>query len=88
MYHGFGPSHGFWLFAFERYNGLMGKQPNNNRSIEVQFMQRFIDNHKPLPFPNEHQKEVDSELSELYLKRYPRLPPQHLIALVQGTNGP
>ena len=28
----FGPSHGFWLFAFERYNGLMGKQPNNNRS--------------------------------------------------------
>ena len=36
----------------------MGKQPNNNRSIEVQFMQRFIDNHKPLLFPNEYQKEL------------------------------
>ena len=71
----------------------MGKQPNNNRSIEVQFKQRFIDNHKPLPFPNEHQKKFqvcleDSKLLEFYLKRYPRLPPQHLLALVQGSNGP
>ena len=56
----FGPSHGFWLFAFERYNGLMGKQPSNNRSIEVQFMQCFIDNHKPLHVPNEHQREFSN----------------------------
>ena len=53
----YGPSHGFWLFAFERYNGLMGQQPNNNRSIEVQFMQRFIDNHKPVELSATHQME-------------------------------
>ena len=54
----FGPSHSFWVFAFERYNGLMGKQPNNNRSIKVQLMQRFLDNHKPILVPAEHQKEI------------------------------
>jgi hypothetical protein len=37
----YGPLHNFWLFAFERFNGLLGKLPNNNRSIEVQMMRRF-----------------------------------------------
>jgi hypothetical protein len=26
----YGPLHAFWLFSFERYNGLLGAQPNNN----------------------------------------------------------
>lgn len=38
----YGPLHGFWLFSFERFNGLLGQQPNNNRSIEVQLMSRFL----------------------------------------------
>jgi len=38
----FGPLHGFWCFAFERYNGILGEIPNNNRSIEIQVMDRFI----------------------------------------------
>lgn len=37
----FGPLHSFWLFPFERYNGVLGDQPNNNRSVELQFMRRF-----------------------------------------------
>ena len=37
----FGPVHGFWLFCFEWFNGILGKLPNNNRSIEVQMMKRF-----------------------------------------------
>ena len=37
----FGPLHAFWLYAFERYNGLLGSLPNNNRAIETQLMQRF-----------------------------------------------
>lgn len=37
----FGPFHSFWLFPFERYNGILGNLPNNNRSIEVQLMHRF-----------------------------------------------
>ena len=37
----YGPTPGFWLFAFERKNGLLGRQPNNNHSPEVQIMRRF-----------------------------------------------
>ena len=29
----YGPLHGFWLYAFERYNGILGSFPNSNRSI-------------------------------------------------------
>jgi hypothetical protein len=39
--HDYGPIFGFWLFSFERYNGMLGKFPNNQRHIEVQLMQRF-----------------------------------------------
>ena len=38
----YGPLHAFWLFAFERYNGLLGNQPTNNRAIELQLMNRFL----------------------------------------------
>lgn len=38
----YGPLHAFWLFSFERYNGILGSQPNNNRSIEIQLMNRFL----------------------------------------------
>ncbi len=37
----FGPSHSFWLFPFERYNGILEGQPTNNRSVELQLMHRF-----------------------------------------------
>ncbi len=37
----YGPTPGFWLFAFERYNGILGRQPNNNHSPEIQIMRRF-----------------------------------------------
>lgn len=38
----YGPLHGYWLFPFERYNGILGSMPNNNKSIENQLMSRFI----------------------------------------------
>lgn len=38
----FGPLHGFWLFAYERYNGVLGNYPNNNKSIEPQLMKKFL----------------------------------------------
>ena len=88
----FGPSHSFWLFAFERYNGLMGKQPNNNRSIEVQFMQRFLDNHKPIVVPAEHEKEFSHLFSGQRivgtLKYCLKHSLSHLGAYVHLTNGP
>ena len=55
-------------------------------------MQRFIDNHKPLHVPNEHQREFSNLFSGQRvvgtLKRCPRHPLQHLIVLFQGANGP
>ena len=38
----YGPSQELWLFSFERYNRLLGKQPTNNRAIEPQLMQTFL----------------------------------------------
>ena len=37
----YGPLHAFWLYSFERYNGLLGNQPTNNRAIELQLIHRF-----------------------------------------------
>lgn len=38
----FGPVYAFWLFSFERYNGIMGNFQTNNRSIELQLMRKFL----------------------------------------------
>ena len=38
----YGPVHNFWLFSFERYNGILENLPSNNRSIEIHLMRRFI----------------------------------------------
>ena len=37
----YGSVYGFWLFSFERYNGMLGDTVTNNRNIEVQLMKRF-----------------------------------------------
>ncbi len=37
----YGPIHSFWLFSFERYNGILGNIPNNHRSITMQLMRKF-----------------------------------------------
>ena len=38
----YGPMSTFWLFSFERFNGILGDEPTNNRSIEVQLVTRFM----------------------------------------------
>ena len=37
----FGSVYGFWLFSFERYNGLLGSINTNNHDIECQLMNEF-----------------------------------------------
>ena len=44
----YGPLHGFWCYAFERYNGILGSMPNNNRSIEIQLTSRFLKENQSL----------------------------------------
>ena len=31
-----------WLFFYERYNGILENFPSNSRSIEIQLMQKFV----------------------------------------------
>ena len=38
----YGPIYSFWLFSFERDNGILGNFPVNMRNIEPQLMRRFI----------------------------------------------
>ena len=40
----YGPAHSTWCFSFERYNGILGGIPNNNRSIQVEktMIMRFV----------------------------------------------
>ena len=38
----YGPLQEFWCFSFERFNGILGNQPSNNRCIEPQLMKRFL----------------------------------------------
>ena len=38
----YGPMEEFWLFSFERYNGVLGRQPTNYRAVEPQLMSRFL----------------------------------------------
>ena len=51
----YGPLHGFWLYAFERNNGILGSFPNSNRSIEVQLIERYVHDQsvQSLPLPTE-----------------------------------
>ena len=38
----YGPVYSFWLFAFERLNGVLGSYHTNSRDISLQLMRRFI----------------------------------------------
>jgi hypothetical protein len=38
----FGPIHGFWLFAYERFNGILGQIKTNNHAPESTMMHSFL----------------------------------------------
>ena len=52
----FGPVYSFWLFSFERYNGILGNQPTNNRAIEPQLMRRFVRDQSAFLITDEQNK--------------------------------
>ena len=59
----YGPLHGFWVYAFERYNGILESVSNNSRCIEPQLIERFI-NHSMV-----HSTKLPNEFEENF-KRY------------------
>ena len=58
----FGPIHSFWLFPFERYNGILEGQPSNNRSIEMQLMRRFQRDNLHLHLQEEAKQWPDADI--------------------------
>ena len=62
----YGPTHNFWLFAYERYNGILESFPTNHRSLEIQLMKRFLREFKlstSLPIPDLFKEEVGEFMS-------------------------
>ena len=57
----FGPVYIFWLFSFERCNGIVGDFQTNNRSNELQFMRKFVCDHplQDIPLPESFLKEFE-----------------------------
>lgn len=57
----YGPVYSFWCFSYERYNGILGSQPNNNKVIEAQLMQRFLSDNLAysLACPSHFHEEFD-----------------------------
>lgn len=41
--HDYGSTSGFWLYAFERYNGLLGSFHTNSKSVESQLLKTFLE---------------------------------------------
>ena len=58
----FGLVHSFWLFPFERYNGILEDQPTNNRSVEMQLMKRFQRDNLHIHMQHEAHQWPEAEL--------------------------
>ena len=62
----FGPVYSFWLFSFERMNGILGAYHTNSRDIPLQVMRRFLasDHYSVHNWPTQFK----DELSPLLVK--------------------
>lgn len=65
----YGPVYSFWLFSFERYNGHLGSLPNNNKSVEVQMMKRFLRDSmvRCIPLPTTFEEQLKTSVSEIQM---------------------
>ena len=67
----YGPVYAFWLFSFERYNGILGEYGTNQRAVEIQLMRKFTSNQsmKDIPHPDLFQERFKPLLSRLTSKQ-------------------
>ncbi len=66
-----GPVYSFWLFAFERMNGIMGSIPTNNHQIPVQLMRKLacMQTTDASQWPSEFEFEFSSVLRKFPQER-------------------
>lgn len=62
-YKDYGPGNSFWLFAFERLNGILGSVATNHQAIETQLMLKFRTTQQVFQFLNDF---VDEEIKEIF----------------------
>ena len=87
----FGPMASFWLFSFERFNGILGDEPTNNRSIELQLMSRFVKDNAHLQLlcsaPPNGPSDITSSFSHSVLEHaFAFSSTQHLDGLSHDTS--
>lgn len=61
----YGPIHNFWLFSYERYNGILENFPSSNRSLEIQLMNRFLREFQSF-IPTSWPKEFESDFAGFF----------------------
>ena len=66
----YGALRNFWLFAFERYNGVLERFPTNNQNIEPQLMRKFLRECEisSVHLPEEHSSELSRFLLPAHVK--------------------
>ena len=76
----FGPVYSFWLFSFERYNGILGEYGTNQRAVEIQLMRKFTSSQfvNDLPLPVAFQSVFKPLLNKLNSKQSGSLHEQSL----------
>ena len=67
----YGPVYAFWLFSFERYNGILGDYGTNQRAVEILLMRKFTSNQfmRDIPLPNTFQERFKPLLTRLTSKQ-------------------
>ena len=61
-YKDYGPCYSFWLFSFERYNGILGRFHTNHQAVEIQIMRKFME--------NKNTKSIASEIECLVINNF------------------
>ena len=76
----YGPVYAFWLFSFERYNGILGEFKTNQLSVEIQIMRKFTCNQfiQDMPLPSVFKNVFNPILDRLASNQAGTLPDQSL----------
>lgn len=71
----FGPIYAFWVFSFERYNGLLGNIDSNKKgSFEITFVKRFLELAHTTDFIEDVAQDLD-EADGRFLQEILKEPP-------------
>lgn len=60
----YGPVYAFWLFSFERLNGILGSYHTNNNHVSLQLMRKFVSSYSysTQNWPKEFQEDLSGVL--------------------------